>query len=241
MLSAILNQNPQLMASFSSPVANLFDGLLKGMGANSEYYCSIDNNTRSNVLFGIFESYYINKPNKIVFDTNRYWCSVVPVLQSLLPGCKIICCVRPIPYILNSFELLFQKNPLVISRMFKPGEGKTVYQRVEALMSSSGTVGFSFDAFKEAYYGQHRKSLIIIDYDEFVLDPAQTMWRIYKELGIKQFDHDFDNFQMSGGEFDRQLGLPGLHDVKGPVRIMDEQMVLPPDICQRYNGKTFWK
>ena len=242
LLSAILRQNPRIHAGISSPVANLFDGLMKGMGAHSEYYPQITETIRGCVLNGLFASYYMFADNKeIVFDTNRYWCSVMPTLQALLPSSKVVCCVRDLVSILNSFEVLFQKNPLLISKAFKPGEGKTVYQRIDALMAPNGTVGFAWAAFREAFYGPHRKNLVVIDYDELVADPGTAFWYLYGELGLEPFEHDFNKFEMSGGSFDEQLGLPCLHDVQGPVREMNQPKVLPPDLVDRYIGAKFWK
>ena len=142
LLSAILRQNPHIHASISSPLANLFDGLMKGLGAHSEYYPQITDEFRYRILYQFLENFYQNA-REIVFDTNRYWCSKMPVLQALLPQSRVICCVRDLVWIIDSFERLFRKNPLVVSKVFKPDEGKTVYQRVDALMSPTGTVYYS--------------------------------------------------------------------------------------------------
>jgi sulfotransferase len=39
-----------------------------------------------------------------VFDTNRSWCARLPLLTSLFPEAKVICCVRDIPWIFDSID-----------------------------------------------------------------------------------------------------------------------------------------
>jgi sulfotransferase len=241
MLSAILRQNPTFHTGISSPLAFLFDRILPAMGAHSEFETAFDNLRRRNVLLGLAEAFYWDRPDKVVFDTNRAWCAHVELIADLFPDARIICCVREYVWVINSFERLLNRNPYLLSKMFKPDEGNTVFRRVENLASPTGTAGFAWHAFQQAYYGPHRDRLIVIDYDDFVREPGRVMSKLYGELDYPYFAHDFDNFSNEGGEFDQRLGLPGLHDVKGPVRVIKEQCVLPPELFDRFKGRTFWR
>lgn len=240
LLSAILRQNPALHAGISSPLAILFDRLITGMGAHSEYGIVIDDQTRTRVLQGLLASFY-GPISSTVFDTNRYWCSRAAALDYLMPQSRIICCVRDLAWVLDSFERLVQSNPLMVSKLFKPEEANTVHRRVEALMAPHGAVGFAWSAFQEAYYGPHRDKLIIIDYDELAQYPRVTTAQLYHDLDLASFEHDFGNVGYDGGLYDLQLGMVGLHRVYGPVRYKPRQTILPPELFDRYKGKTFWR
>lgn len=241
LLAAILRQNPELQAGMSSPLAILFDRLITGMGAHNEYAGMISDRTRETVLRGLLVSYYDNAAGT-VFDTNRYWCSRVAALAALSPASRIICCVRDLCWVLDSFERLVQRNPLMVSKLFKPDDGGTVYRRVEALMAPHGPVGFAWNAFQEAYYGEHGRSLLVVDYDELAQFPFVTIGQLYHDLGLAPFEHDFGHVEyVEGADYDQQLGLAGLHSVWGAVRYMPRKTILPPDLFDRFKGKKFWQ
>ncbi|MDE2064846.1 MAG: hypothetical protein KGJ00_20785, partial [Bradyrhizobium sp.] len=53
---------------------------------------------------------------------------------------------------------------------------------------------------------------------------------------------DFANVSYTdGGAVDAQLGVPGLHTVNGKVEFSERQTILPPDLYQRFAGRTFWR
>jgi len=141
LLAAILRQNPKIHASMSSPIGALFQEILTAMGAQHDYSVLINEQQRRNILQGLFESYYKDVLHtKIVFDTNRCWCSRMDAIAQLFPQARVIACVRDLAWIMDSFERLFRKSPLLFSRMFKPAETLTVYSRLDALAGSSGPV-----------------------------------------------------------------------------------------------------
>ena len=95
LLAGILRQNSKFHAGMSSPVGALFNQLLNAMGATSEFSVFIDEAQRRDVLRGVFDGYYRKiHPEKLVFDTNRVWCSRMPALMSLFPDSRVIACVR---------------------------------------------------------------------------------------------------------------------------------------------------
>ena len=243
LLAAILRQNPIIHASMSSPVGALFQELVTAMGAQHDYSVLINAEQRRNVLAALFEGYYRDVlDRKVVFDTNRCWCSKMDAIAQLFPHARVIACVRDLAWIMDSFERLFRKNALLMSRMFKPAEAITVYTRMNALAGPSGPVRFAWNAIQEAFYGEHADRLVIIEYDELAREPNRTIDFIYDQCGLPHFNHDFDNVSYEGGrEFDIQFGMPGLHSISGKVRYSDRQSVLPPDQFERFANKCFWR
>jgi sulfotransferase len=227
----------------TSPVGALFNQLLAAMGATQEHAVFLDEEQRRNVLRGLFDGYYCNiHPRKLVFDTNRGWCSRMPALTMLFPDSKVIACVRDPIWVLDSFERLVRKNALLVSGMF-PGEANaTVFTRVDHLTGKLGTVGFAWNALQEAFYGEHAQRLILIDYETLTREPKRTMHRLYELLQLPSFEHDFENVSYEeGGEFDLRLGVPGLHTLAQKVRYTERKTVLPIELVRRFENQCFWR
>lgn len=244
LLAGILRQNPKFHAAMSSPVGPLFNQVLNAMGATHEHAVFIDEEHRQDVLRGLFDSYYRNiHSNKLVFDTNRLWCSRMAALAVLFPNAKVIACVRDPIWVIDSFERLIRKNALMVSRMF-PGEANaTVFTRVDHLVSKLGTVGFAWNAVQEAFYGDHAHGrLIVVDYEALTGEPQRTITRLYEILDLQAFKHDFDNVSYEGGgEFDHWLGVPGLHSIAQKVQFVPRKSILPPELVGRFANQCFWR
>jgi sulfotransferase len=227
----------------SSPVSALVQSLLNIMSARGEWVSLFDDEQRENVLRAVFDGYYRNiHPKQLVFDTNRHWCARMDALVRLFPKARVIVCVRDLAWIMDSFERQFRKHPFLMSRMYSAETAATVYTRTASLSGPQGTVGLPWDATQEAFYGPHSDRLIVIDYEALAREPERAMSFIYEALGIPYFKHDFDKVTYEeGGEFDENLGIPGLHLVTGKVQFIDRPTVLPPDVFGRYSNRNFWK
>lgn len=243
LLSAILRQNPFLHAGMSSPVGSLCQRLIAGMGPQSEFNSLITDVQRQNILHAVFEGYYKEiHAEKLVIDTNRLWCGKMAALAQLFPESRVIVCVRDLVWIMDSFERILAKNPFVVSKMFSRQSGATVFTRLASLGSGQGTVGFAWNAVQEAFYGEFADRLIVIDYEALTRQPQRTMEFIYDELGLPPFAHDFDNVSYrEGDEFDQQLGVAGLHTVGRKVGYVERQSILPPELIERFSGRSFWR
>jgi sulfotransferase len=242
LLAGILRQNPQFHAGMTSPVGALFGGLLNQFSAGSEYGPVITQAQRRRLLQGLFDSYYADeKDKKIIFDTNRMWCSKLPALMDLYPQAKVIACVRNVAWIMDSIEKLYRANPFENTKLYNDDiERNTVYIRVETLAQRNRLVGFPWAALKEAYYGEHAKSLLLIEYDLLAQAPEKVMRLVYEFLGEPWFEHDFNNVQYDAPEFDQALGLDGLHRVRAKVAVQQRQTILPPDLFSQYSSLSFW-
>jgi sulfotransferase len=243
LLAAILRQNPRFHAGMSSPVANLCGQLLATMRAGNEWSVLIDGEQRENILRSVFDGYYRQvASDKVIFDTNRAWCSRMPALARLFPAARIVACVRDYAWIVDSFERVTRKNPFLLSKMFTPEQSQTVYSRVEHLASPAGPAGFAWNALREAYFGEHAGGLIVVDYEALTREPQRTLESLYEHLGIPCFRHDFENVSYAEGEeFDERIGVPGLHAISGSVRFVERPTILPPDIFQRFSSRCFWR
>lgn len=242
LLAALLRQNPQFHGAMTSPVGNLMNRMLESTSEEQEGSVFITPEQKRQLLLGVFDTYYQEQitQEQVIFDSNRLWCSKLPLVAELFPNAKIICCVRNIAWIMDSIERLVRKNVFDVSKMFGPGEGSTVYSRTEALSKGNRMVGFAYNALKEAFYSEQADRLLLVDYDLLTRDPEQVMSLIYRFLEEPYYQHDYNNVEYAEPEFDRRLGTPGLHTVKRKVEYTPRQTVLPPELFQRFSNLTFW-
>lgn len=241
LLAGILRQNPAIHAAMTSPVAGLIQGALEQMGANSESYSFFDDEKRKTICKALFNGYYADKNQPIIFDTNRHWTARLHQLVPLFDDFKMICCVRNPAWIMDSFEVIHRKNPFDFSRMFSPESRQTVYTRCESLAHAQGPLGMAWMALKEAFYGEFSERLLLVDYDLLTQHPARTLDLIYQFIGEPVFDHDFNQVVYEESEFDQQLGVKGLHSVGRKVEFKARRSILPPDLFLKYQEMDFWQ
>jgi sulfotransferase len=241
LLAGILRQNPRFHAGMSSAVGSLFMALQGAMSRRNEAAVFIGEAQKRELLKGLFNNYYhAVHPQKLVFDTNRAWCSKLPTLGQLFPEAKVICCVRHVPWIMDSFERLIRRNAFELSGIFGFESTNTVYTRINRLAVSDGLVGFALDALREAFWGEYANRLILVGYEALAKRPEDTMRQLYGFLGEVWFAHDFDNVEYEAQEFDLPLGTPNLHTVQRKVEWTDRNTVLPPDLFNRFANDAFW-
>jgi len=212
------------------------------MGGPSEFASFFSDDRRRSILRSLIDGYYADLPvDHVVFDTNRTWTARMALIRDVYPSARVICCVRNVAQVLDSFERMIRRNPLQIPRGLNFNAGQTVYARVENLMhSETGLVGVAWSALREAWFGDQAKHLILVDYDELVARPEKVLRGLYRELGQPWYPHDFQSVAHDESEYDARLGMPGLHEVRSRVERRDLEPCIPPDIYSKYMEASFW-
>jgi sulfotransferase len=241
LLSAILRQNPRFHADMSGPLHGLFSSVLAEMSGRNEFSIFINDGQRKRLLAGLFENYYADFPQEVIFDTARLWCARLPALAQLFPQARMIACVRHLSWIIDSIETLVRSNAFSPSSIFNYSAGGTVYTRANGLASSDGMVGGAYDALREAFYGEHAGRLMLVQYETLSTDPDRVMNAVYDFIGEASFPHDFKNIVFDAREFDDRAGMPGLHDVRPSVNPAIRETILPPDLFRRFEHDAFWR
>lgn len=241
LLAALLRQNPAFHASFMSPLGSAVLALRKPMSPPSETAVLWSPMQRSRVIESMFEAYYEQDLDKVIFDTNRRWTLDASLLTAVFPSCKIICMVRDVPSIVNSFEHLFAQNPGIVSSILGESD-PNVYRRSEILMDVTGVVGFAYQAYKQAMFGAAKDRLLTVEYSYLVTKPQETLDWLHDHILIPRFAYNLAEIEPLPGaaEFDRGVGCPGLHDVKPKVVLPNKKSLLPPDLVDRL-PPPFWR
>ena len=242
LLAALLKQNPDIHAGMSSGLGPLVNGAMQIMSPGAEAAMNLETGQRETIIRNLFYSFYEGHCTcPLIFDTNRGWTARLPLLQSLFPQAKVICCVRDVSWVMDSLERQVRKNPLHFTRLFGPQNQGNIYTRMETLMQHNGLVGSAWGALKEAFYGEEAKALLIVDYELLARAPEKVLRLIYEFIEEPWYpDHDFENVEYDAPEFDEALGISGLHKVRAKVEFIPKRPILPPDLFQKFKDMDFW-
>lgn len=243
LLGTILQQNPNVTASISGPLARFVRAIIQESSSQGGYRFECPPEKRKKLVHGLFATYYEDTPAQICVNHNRGWPLLLPTTKDLYPDSKMIICVRDMARIVNSFETLFRKNPYSFSSMYSTDESTNVYSRAEALLHPSRTLGFAYTAVKQGLYSDNKSDIMVLDYNQLASNPAQTLKAFYNFIGEPHYEHDFNDCEASYDEFDDEVQMPGLHTTRKTVSLNEPVMVLPPDLINMINTNfpSIWK
>lgn len=239
LLSSILKQNPDFHAGISGPLLSHFRSIFEI--SNEVQHAERSQERTARLLKSVVNTFYEDNIKPVIFDTNRLWTNLLPQLNHIFPYTKVIVCVRDINWIINSFEMMHQKNPMSISSVYPKNVDMNVYTRTQSLMSEGGIIKMPYDSLKSAMTGPFKHMLFFVDYDLLTKNPEGMLRALYNFIDKPYFQHDFDNVEDSYDEYDADLNLPGLHTVKRKVEPIQRELVLPPDILNQYSNLEVWK
>jgi sulfotransferase len=232
LLGTILKQNPTIDASISGPLARFVRSIITESSTQGGYRFECPPEKRKNLIAGLFENYYDDRTKTICVNHNRGWGLLFHTIKDLYPTAKMVMCVRPVVEVINSFEWLYRKQPYSFTNIFNGDENTNVYTRAEALLPPGKTVGFAYAAMKQTISSEYKNDIAIVEYKQLATNPQKTVEALYKFLGIPAFSHDFNDVEASYDEFDRDVGLEGLHNVRKSISYKPQEMILPPDLQQ---------
>jgi sulfotransferase len=241
LLSAILRQNPEFYADISSPVQGLISSTINVI-TGSESNHLIDEDRRKHILKSVFNAFYDTVAQPTVFDTSRGWTAKTSLLKALYPQTKIICCVRDLPWILDSFERIAAKNSLWSASLTDNEASQTVTTRCDALMDvkKEGQVVKPYYFLEEGLL-LNPDMIQLVEYESLCKKPESVMREIYAFIGKPYFDHDFNNVEYDNEVYDKAINMKSLHTVRKQVSWQERPSILPKSVWDKYAGKDFWR
>lgn len=239
LLSAILRQNPDFYADISSPLEAI-TGCSIDIITGAESNLTVTENQRKNLLYAIFDGYYQHIENPIIFDSSRSWMKKTNLLQALFPYTKILCPVRDIVSILNSFEVLLNKNCFYTKQINEKIFSDNIFRRSQEIFERSV---INCHTFLQEGYALNPEMIYFIEYENLCKEPEKTMKRVYEFLEKPHYSHDFENVEYSNENFDKVCNLKNFHTVRRKVKYKPSRCVLPSEIVQKYNemNMEFWR
>ena len=239
LLSGILKQNPDFYADIASPVQAL-TGTSIDVITSGENNLNITKDQRKNLMYGVFGGYYKHIEKPVIFDSCREWTKRTNFLKALFPDTKILCPIRDIVSILNSFETLLSKNCFYTKQINEKVFSQNIFIRTQELFKKEI---INYYSFLLEGYALHPEMIMLIEYENLCKTPEKTMREVYEFLERPYYSHDFENVEYSNENFDKSCNLKDLHTVKRKVEYNPPRCILPPEIVQKYNemNMEFWK
>ena len=246
LLTALLNQNPQIHAGTLSPVFEVMyytNDRLQGEQAQAFPKPEVFRRMVSNVI----TEYYSDRDEEVIVDKCRAWPAHIDLIkQYITPDPKIICTVRHPLDILASFITLFHKDGglnFIDKAMLNQGMFITDDARCHFMMNPGGIVWESMNALATAFRQNQTQYIHFIQYDDLVSDPKRVMQSIHSYLRLKPFEYDFENIVQKDREKDKEVyGLPTMHEVRQKVEKKSKHYseVLSEEVINKYKDLDFW-
>ena len=243
LLSTILKQNPKFSAGITNPLNEAMANAIKAFsvpGVSTQ--CS--EKQRLAILNGMIDGFYADEKCDVAFNTSRFWTSYLPLIDLLRPDAKVICCVRDIPWILDSFEKLYIQSPTIYTNAMY-GESPEypilddVYRRAD--LCTKVIIGRALNSLKQGFFSPFRDKIFIVEYDLLASNPKETIKQIYDFIDEPLFKHNFNDVENSYDEYDLALQSKGLHTIRKKVELQKRNPIIPPDVWQNYSGMEFWR
>jgi len=219
-LGTLLSQHPDLHPTRTSVVREQLNDVKRfALGESLCYNVKDPESPCWAMMRGMLYGAYEHVAEEVVVEKERGWASDVELVRRLTGSDpRILSPVRPIPEIIASFIILSGKigkrskiedelrlvgresNPWTLSRI--------IWERY---------IYTSWRVFK-AGYEANPECFLLLEYDDIVSKPKETMGLICKYLDVAPWAPSTTGLKNPNPEIDVIYGMPGLHDVKPELK-----------------------
>ncbi len=248
LLKSILDQNPNIHANPVSPIMELMYHTEEYLKQSEQYLGYPKPKSAYKIISSYIDNYYFDREEPVIIDHCRAWSNNIERIKTYItPNPKIICPVRDIAEILTSFITMVHRNDDQVSfidqHLIEKGVTVDDDNRCQYLMSDEGIVEQALWAQSQAFIKNDTRHLLMVEYDDLVNNPDETMRRIYDFLEIDYYDHNFKNVENNHRENDDQWYLKDMHYVRKEVKKTSKKPedVLSPYILNKYKKLEYWK
>jgi sulfotransferase len=247
LLCNILNQNPKFHATSTSGILDVVLAIRNQWENLAAFKASPNKKGKAAVVNSILHNYCSVVDRPVYFDKSRGWLAHLEMAEVILGRpAKVIVPVRKITDILSSFENLYRKNahdwqfPQEKTHFY---EWQTVEGRSDIWMRSDQPVGMAYNRIKDAISRGYWDRLHLVEFNDLVENPEETLRGIYEFLYLDVYDHDFDYVEQVTQENDDLHGIPGLHVIRNKVEPLPpyEHQLLGLQAYNKYDKSEFWR
>lgn len=223
LLGSILNQNPYVYTSPTSPLYPLLVATNERLNLLSLQH-TFDNETVGHRLYhSLFDAFYpASRQQPVVFDKHRGWPkNINAIARYAEPSPRIIAMVRPIAEILTSYITLANDDPdNFIDRHLRreqipvSDESRAHLLWTHYLNDATGEQTGPYECLQIGLqtYPEH---ILLVDYDRLCYQPAAVLREVYAFCDMEPFEHDFSNIENTCAEAkDQEWGLKNLHRLR---------------------------
>lgn len=250
LLSALLNQNPNIYVSPLSPLLDNLTLIDKELNTNELSMVSDFQINTNNGLKNFVKGFYDHIQKPIIIDRSKSWGSkesIFTAYKYITNSPKIIYTVRDIPSILSSFLTLiiqdennFIDNNLRQSQIKMYGNQTQNDIRCDWLMNNQ--IRYCLSTLTELL--QTKVPICLIEYDNLITNPQNELNKIYDFLELDYYYHNFNNIVKLENETLENAGLPpNLHEVRSTIekKSISAKSMLTELSYKKYSNLEFWR
>lgn len=218
LLGSILNQDPRIHVTPTSPVIDLASNAINMIGAAQQQFTFDIERVGPNVVKGLVQGFYQTIEKPIIIDKHRAWLGNYQLAYNLFGVApKYIVTYRPIAETIASFLKLADSDPNnAIDRELR-SQSKPTTNRNRAMYVWEN---WSLAIYEYLRTGveNHRANMHIVHYDNLINDPQGQLDQIYAFLEIEGYTHRLASINNTCAEQkDEAWGFKGLHDIRPSI------------------------
>lgn len=231
LLSSILSQNPDIHAEGNSPVCQIMWTLKEVCEREASEQIMANRKVKfmGDMLLEVSHTYYRNITETIVVDKCRGWITepYFKMLQNYIDNnVKILVLERSVTEVVKSFVHLF-KNNNISKNEIDMRLSKLLEPMSQPIMSSIAGINW-------AKKNNDKNTFLFISYNDLVDRTEETITKIYRFCGWKDFKHNFNEINTKYKENDAIYNLKGMHDVRSKITKRSIKTdILPPEIIKK--------
>jgi sulfotransferase len=250
LLSALLNQNPDIYSSPLSPISTFMYNFSNTLNIAEQVVRNNENKIKSEIFLSSFlDNFYKEVEKPIVIDREKAWGTPVNlgiIKRYITTTPKIIFTVRDVLDILASFikmDAQYLKNDAANEGYYASNYRSSKDLVCEHLMAPNGDIDKGLLSLASAFYPENTGMFHIVEYNDLVFNPDETMSKIYDFLEMPHYDHNFNKIEKLEQDNDEAIGLPkNLHNIKKSISQSSTSLdILSDYIRHKYSNMDFWR
>jgi sulfotransferase len=215
-IASILNQNPEVYVTPTSPMLNVAVEMQTAWANDPTVKANYFEEQINNLTKAILPAFWEHRPEPIIIDKGRGWAkNMINANKLFNKEIKVLVIERDLPSIMASWLTLIraqQSECQVDSVLRERGYPVDDEHRMGELW---------FNMVKDCIEGlvqikrEVPDQIIVVDYDDFMLNPYDNLDRIGAFLELPNYDYDINNIVNDTADDDMVAwGFNGLHTIR---------------------------
>jgi len=250
LLSALLNQNPDIYSTPLSPLPSFMWEFANSADNMEQVNRNVENKIRTEIFLSSFmDNYYKEVEKPVVIDREKAWgtpANLGIVKKYITPTPKIIFTVRDVLEILASFikmDAQYLKNETYDKGYYMSNYRSPKDLVCEHMMAPNSDIDKGLLSLASAFYPENAGMFHVVEYNDLVLNPDETMNKIYDFLEMPHYEHNFSKIEKVEQDNDEAVGLPkDLHEIRKSLSQSSTSLdILSDYIRHKYSNVEFWR
>lgn len=217
-LASLLNQNPDVFVSSSSPVCNMLFQSHQLWQSQIALRANPNPLGVHNALSAIVPSFYADRTERLIIDKAFTWGlsdNLSLLLQFAPDKPRFVVMTRELDDVIASFSKLVFDSP---NNVFDQGmtKDRTLETIKDHICRQGGIIQRCVQS-RNTLLAQCPDQCFVVEYETLISSPRQLIAQLYDFFGMSQYQHDFDHIVNTNTDDDNVWGLPRMHSIKGSL------------------------